>query len=650
MANLTAFRLVDVNRTNISGEQEVRLLKNISLDIKKGEMVAIMGPSGSGKSSLMNLLGCLDQPSSGKIYVAGIETTGASSNQLASLRSQHIGFIFQRYHLMPYLNSQDNVAVPARYTSMDKTEQIERSSSLLTRLGLDEKIFHKPSQLSGGQQQRVSIARALMNGAEIILADEPTGALDAASGKEVMAILHSLHQAGHTIILVTHDPLIANQAGRIIEIDDGQIVADHAASSTNDFHQHTSLLHITTSTERPGLFQSLKDAISMAWQALRGHRARALLSMLGMIIGVVSIIVSMAVGNGAKQKILHDISDLGVKSLTIHPGIGWSDIRPDLAFSLSVRDAEMLQHQDFTKNISPIVNTSVDALANGQNVFLELHGVDQGYFAIHRMVLVMGRHFNSGDLAERAAGLVIDTQTAKSLFPHNGHPVGEIIQLRGVPFVIIGVMEISGVVPSRSGLQGWIPFTTMQDRLEGPVALNLIELQLKDGLAMKSSQQRVEHLLDIVHGRRDFFIQSDDMMLSAVKKTSDSLTLLVATIAGISLIVGGIGVMNIMLVSVKERTHEIGIRLAVGAREQDILRQFLVESVVICLMGSLIGIVLAIVAGCTFALCTNKFPLVFTMPPILFSCCFSGLIGLGFGFFPARNAARLNPTEALTRE
>ncbi|WP_413530962.1 ABC transporter permease [Rahnella inusitata] len=650
MTSQAAFRLVNVNRTFISGDMPVHVLKNISLEIKRGEMVAIVGPSGSGKSSLMNLLGCLDQPSSGEIHVAGVETTKACSNQLAALRSQHIGFIFQRYHLMPYLSAQDNVAVPARYTSMTKDEQRERSSNLLTRLGLAEKMLHRPSQLSGGQQQRVSIARALMNGADIILADEPTGALDAERGKELMTILHSLHQAGQTIILVTHDPLIASQAERIIEIKEGQIVGDRVANPVNCVRQSLPHLHVATTTGRPQRLQSLQDSISMAWQALHGHRVRTLLSMLGMIIGVVSVIVSMAVGNGAKQKILHDISDLGVKSLSIHPGLSWSDLRPDFAFSLSARDVDLLQHQTFTQNVSPVVNTSVSALANDQNVFLELHGVDQDYFAIHRMALVMGRHFTPDDLAERSTGLVVDSQTAKSLFPDNSHPVGEMVQLSGVPFVVIGVMDVNGVQASRGGLQGWIPYTTLQDRLEGQVALNLIELQVKDGLALNSAQQQVEHLLDIAHGRRDFFIQTDDTMVSAVKKTSDSLTLLVATIAGISLIVGGIGVMNIMLVSVTERTHEIGIRLAVGAREQDILRQFLVESVVICLLGSMIGILLAILAGSAFALFTNRFTLLFTLLPILFSCCFSALMGLGFGFFPARNAAHLNPTEALARE
>lgn len=649
MLNLPMIALTGITRTFHSGDQCLSVLKNVSLTINRGEMVAIIGPSGSGKSTLMNIIGCLDKPTQGEVRIADVDTCNAPGNQLAALRSQHIGFIFQRYHLMPYLNACDNVTVPARYTAMALADQKSRARLLLTRLGLEAKLLQKPSQLSGGQQQRVSVARALMNGANIILADEPTGALDAASGKELMDILHSLHQAGHTIILVTHDAKIAAQAERIVELREGEIISDRSNIPSHDKKQ-IAALPVVSNNGRPPALQSLKDTISMAWQALSGHRIRALLSMLGIIIGVVSVMLSMAVGEGAKEQILKNISQLGARTISIRPGLGWNDPRPDLSFSLSPRDVDLLDHQFYSARVTPIFSASPSAQANGKEVAFTLSGVADSYFIIHRMIMTKGRYFNQADIDERAAQLIIDRNTAKIVFPTQANPVGEIVQFSGVPFVIIGITDYTGLNMNGEGAHGWIPYTTLQDRLQGQVALSAIELQVKDGISLQGAQEKLEQLLDISHGRRDYYTQTDDMMMSTIKKTSESMTLLIATIAGISLIVGGVGVMNIMLVSIKERTHEIGIRLAVGAREKDILRQFLIESVVICLLGSVTGVLFTLCSGGLMSILTNKFELIFTAAPIIISCGSSALIGLVFGYFPARSAARLNPTEALARE
>ncbi|MFO6494584.1 ATP-binding cassette domain-containing protein, partial [Hafnia alvei] len=297
--------LSGISRHFVSGLQTVAVLKNISLSIQRGEMVAIIGASGSGKSTLMNIIGCLDKPTQGEMQIKGISTQLASSEQLAQLRSQYIGFIFQRYHLMPYLSASENVAIPALYTAMPAAERQTRAEYLLTRLGLQQRMNYKPAQLSGGQQQRVSIARALMNGAEIILADEPTGALDRASGQELMGILHALHQAGHTLIIVTHDRDIANQAQRIIEISDGEIISDKANHAVAPLEAPPAL-PVAVATGRTRFWQSVKEAVKMAWRALLGHRARAFLSMLGIIIGISSVVSSMAVGEGARQSILNE--------------------------------------------------------------------------------------------------------------------------------------------------------------------------------------------------------------------------------------------------------------------------------------------------------------------------------------------------------
>lgn len=641
--------LDNVSRQFSAGEQTVTVLHNISLQINPGEIVAIIGPSGSGKSTLMNILGCLDRPSSGEIQIVGVNTGEADSDQRAALRSQHIGFIFQRYHLMPYLNAMENVMVPARYTAMQPEEQRTRAQHLLTQLGLAERFFYKPTQLSGGQQQRVSIARALMNGAKIILADEPTGALDGQSGKALMAVLHGLHQVGHTIIIVTHDRNIANQAQRIIELNDGHLIADKPNLADESSNSPVKLPE-ASGVRRALLWRNFSDATRMAWQSLKGHRARAVLSMLGIIIGVASVMISMAVGEGVKQKIIHDISELGSKTLSVRSGLGWDNPRPDFAESLTLVDAELLSQQPYATRVTPIFTQSIAAVIKGNAMFFDLSGVNENYIAIHGMKILSGREFNQRDIEAREPVVIIDSGTAKTLFPGNKNPAGEIIQLSGAPFVVIGVAEPKGIKFAGGGLKAWVPYTSLRERLTGRLAIDSIELQAKNGVTLPEAQRKTEQMLSEAHGRRDFFTYTDDMMLEAVQKTSDSMTLLIAAIATISLVVGGVGVMNIMLVSVTERTHEIGIRLAVGARETDIMQQFLVESVVICLTGCAIGILLAGSLGSLFSALNDEYKLIFSWAPVLFSTGFSALIGIGFGFFPARNAARLNPTEALARE
>ncbi|MFC0226283.1 MacB family efflux pump subunit [Serratia aquatilis] len=642
-------QLHGIFRHFVSGLQTVAVLKNISLTIQRGEMVAIVGASGSGKSTLMNIIGCLDQPTQGEMHIKGISTRLASSEQLAQLRSQYIGFIFQRYHLMPYLSAVENVAVPALYTAMPAAERQSRAEYLLTRLGLQQRMEYKPAQLSGGQQQRVSIARALMNGAEIILADEPTGALDRTSGQELMGILHSLHQSGHTIIIVTHDRDVANQAQRIIEISDGEIIADRLNQAVAPQETKTAL-PAAAATGRTLFWQSVKEAVKMAWRALLGHRVRAFLSMLGIIIGISSVVSSMAVGEGARQSILNEISQLGISTLEIRPGLGWDQPRADFARSLTISDVELLARQPYVDSVSPVVSTSVTAVRGGKQVQVSISGISNAYFRVQGLNFLSGNSFTQRDLDEREPVVIIDPELRSTLFEQGEVPEGEIVQLAGTPYRVIGVAERKGGKFSGMMLGAWMPYTSLLERMSGNMPIESITLRVHEGSSLREVQGSVERLLEQVHGQRDFFTQTNDQMTQTIRKASDSMTLLITAIAGISLLVGGVGVMNIMLVSVTERTHEIGIRLSVGARPVDIMRQFLIEAMVICSLGGIIGVIGSGVAGVIFSWVTQEFTMVFTWPPILLACGSSALIGLGFGFFPARNAARLHPTEALARE
>ncbi|MDT3253663.1 ABC transporter permease [Serratia sp. root2] len=641
--------LENVSRDFIAGEQRIRVLNQVSLRIDRGEMVAIVGASGSGKSTLMNIIGCLDKPTQGSVRINDVAIQQADGDRLAQLRSRHVGFIFQRYHLVPYLTASENVAIPALYTAMPAAERRRRARHLLARLGLSARTEHRPTQLSGGQQQRVSIARALMNGAEIILADEPTGALDSASGQELMSILHELHAGGHTVVVVTHDRQIAEQAQRIIEIGDGEIVGDHR-KGVWPVLAGKSPQSLLTPPGRAHLGPALSGAIRMAWRSLLGHRVRALLSILGIIIGIAAVVSSIAIGEGARRNILDEISQLGTSTLEIRPGLGWDKPRPDFERSLSLRDVTLLSTLPYVDSVSPVASAQVLAVREGKQVQLPVMGVGSDYFRTQGIRLISGSFFTPQDLDEREPVVVIDTQLRQALFSSQQDPAGEVVQLAGIPHRVIGVAERKGANYAGAQPLAWLPYTSLTGRIAGDMPLESIVLRVSDGGSLTNAQRDVTQRLMLEHGRRDFFTLTDDQMTKAIQSASDSMTWLITAIAGISLLVGGVGVMNIMLVSVTERTHEIGIRLAVGAREKDIQRQFLVEAVVICSLGGALGIACSALVGLALAWLAPQMVMVFTWPPLLLACGFSALIGVGFGFFPARTAARLQPVEALARE
>jgi len=640
--------LRNVSRHFTAGTQTITVLKSVSLSIMAGEMVAIMGASGSGKSTLMNIIGCLDKPSDGAVYINDIAAHQADGAALAELRSRWLGFIFQRYHLMPWLTAEENIAIPALYTAMPAAERQARIALLAGKLGIDSRLQHKPAQLSGGQQQRVSVCRALINGAQIILADEPTGALDRTSGQALMAVLHQLHADGHTVIIVTHDRDIARQAQRLVEISDGQIVADslHSSRRPGDTHR----LPTVQDNGRASLWRSIGESLRMAWRALLGHRMRAFLSMLGIIIGISSVVSSMAVGEGARQTIMSEIGKLGNTTLEIRPGTGWGSKRSDMERALSLDDIAGLEKQPWVLGVSPIVSSMTTVVRHARDSSMMLSGVSANYFSLQGIHFILGNGFTRRDVSEGEPLLVLDETSKESLFPGDEDPLGKIVQIAGAPWRVIGVASKPGPKVVNGFMSAWIPHTSLLQRISGDKPLEAITLRFPQTLRPQEAVRRTEAHLIREHGKKDFFIQTDDQLAKALQKTSDAMSLLITSIAAISLLVGGVGVMNIMLVSVTERTHEIGIRLSVGARPADIMHQFLIEAVMICALGGLIGVAGAWITGNLFSLLTQEFSMVFTWLPVVIACGFSALIGLTFGYFPARRAARLDPTQALARE
>jgi macrolide transport system ATP-binding/permease protein len=645
--------LKGLGRSFVTGEQKILVLKGIDLTIYGGEMVAIVGASGSGKSTLMNILGCLDRASEGSYRIDGQETGELSSNELARLRRDHFGFIFQRYHLMSHLTATQNTEIPAIYSGVNKSLRRARAQKILSRLGLGDRCDHRPNQLSGGQQQRVSIARALMNGGDVILADEPTGALDSKSGQEMMKVLHELHARGHTIILVTHDMQVANHAERIIEISDGEIIKDKLNPDAPAIEK-TELPEKDTVEKQANFIQAnwgrFAEAFKMALIALSSHRMRTLLTMLGIIIGITSVVSVVALGQGARQKVINDISSMGTNVIDINPGKDWGDEDAASIQTLIPSDLEALKSQVYIDSATPATGGSQVLRYRNITANASVNGVGEQYFRVKGYEISQGALFNAGDVVNQAQVVVIDQNTSKKFFAKED-PIGKIIFLGELPCRVIGVTkEKEGPFGNSQNLLVWIPYSAAMSRLLGQQYFNSITVRVMEGTSNQIAEQSIINLLKQRHGRKDFFTSSSDSILKTVNKTTATLTLLISAIAVISLVVGGIGVMNIMLVSVTERTHEIGIRMAVGARQEDIMQQFLIESVLVCLIGGMIGIILSYCVGLIFSLFVSSFAMKFSVISIISAFLCSTIIGVVFGFIPARNAARLDPIEALARE
>ncbi|ENU29284.1 macrolide export ATP-binding/permease MacB [Acinetobacter sp. CIP-A165] len=649
--------VTDLTREFPAGEGTVQILKGINLKIYAGELVAIVGQSGSGKSTLMNILGCLDKPSAGSYLVSGRETRQLEPDELAQLRREYFGFIFQRYHLLGDLSASGNVEVPAIYAGVDSHLRQQRSAELLSELGLEDRLHHRPSQLSGGQQQRVSIARALMNGGDVILADEPTGALDKNSGVEVMRILRELNAKGHTIILVTHDMNVAKNATRIIEISDGNIISDRANTPENtdpDLEHHPLQRNPQKKTSAwRSFFDRLGEAFRMALLAMNAHRMRTFLTMLGIIIGIASVVSVVALGNGSQKQILENISSLGTNTITVYQGRGFGDTsRASQVKTLVPADADALAEQPYVDGVSPSANTSVTLRFKDTEASATVNGVSEDFFYVRGMTFKSGQPFDKDGVTQRAQDVVIDTNTEKTFFADGTNPVGQVILLGSVPSRIIGVIDAQqGFMGNSDSLNVYLPYSTVMSRMLGQSNVRSIIVRIKDEYPSSAAENAILTLLEQRHGAQDVFTQNSDSIRETIQQTTATMTLLISAIAVISLVVGGIGVMNIMLVSVTERTQEIGVRMAVGARQSDILQQFLIEAILVCLLGGVLGVLLSLGIGQIIGhFAKGIIEMSYSTTSIVAAFVCSSLIGIVFGFLPARNAAQLDPVAALARE
>ena len=634
-----------------SDKNLVYALKEVRLQIEKGDFVAIIGQSGSGKSTLMNIIGCLDTPTSGSYRINGEEVAKMDSDELANLRAHTFGFVFQKYNLLSSITAQDNVALPAVYIGTDFHSRRKRAEEILTDLELGDRLTNNPNELSGGQQQRVSIGRALMNGGEVILADEPTGALDSNSGKMVMQIINELHQKGHTIILVTHDPIIANYASRVVEIKDGSIIRDERIKDLLP-KQETKQIFTSKKKNSFSLFADmLKESFKMSVQAIMAHKMRSLLTMLGIIIGIASVVSVVALGRGSQQMIMQNVSSMGTNTIDIYPGKTHGDRYSGKYKTLNVQDSEVLGAQEYILNSTPLVTSSGNILYDNISVTGNISGVGPQYFDAKGYELAIGRELNKKDIDHISSVAVIDDNTRKTLF-EGIDPLGRTILFNKKPLTVIGVakkLNLAG--PASESLVLWTPYTTAMYKITGNKWINTITVRVADDANSQVAENSITQILTQRHGDKDFFTVNSDSIKQTIESTTNTMTILISSIAFISLLVGGIGVMNIMLVSVTERTKEIGLRMAIGAKQSNIMQQFLIEAILICFIGGFIGILLSGVIAFTFNMFWgDTMPMLFSVESLILAILFSTAIGTIFGFMPAKSAARLNPIEALARD
>jgi macrolide transport system ATP-binding/permease protein len=695
-----------VTRTYHVGDVDVHALAGINFTVERGEFVAIMGSSGSGKSTLMSILGCLDRPSTGRYLLDGIDVASLPEPDLARIRSERLGFVFQMFNLLSRTSAAENVALPLLYSDGGKTgskTRFDRAREALDRLGLGDRAGNTPGQLSGGQQQRVAIARALINSPSLLLADEPTGNLDTRTSHEIMQTLTQLnHEEGVTIVLVTHEVDIAAYANRTVTMRDGQILTDErkesalaappmAATDLSIFHPHSPAETASGATLSWAFGLMI---LAAAAQSLARNKMRSALTMLGVFIGVAALIAMVAIGQGANDAVKKQLASLGTDLIVVVPGAVTSmGARggSGSASTLTMTDAQTIRREDpAVGEVAYLIRQSGQTEYASQNWTTTIQGVTPNYPPITNWQITAGRGISAEDQSNAALVAVIGQTVlnnlfapSDNLFAPSDNPLGAVILVKGLPLRVIGTLGAKGQSTFGQDQDDlvMVPFSTAQAKVLGVAAptqtattsaiflpqpnpygiqprlsgfVNQLYVQAASPTQVQAAIAQVTATLVRLHHLRpgevnDFAVRNLSQIATAAEGSSRVMALLLAAVASISLLVGGIGIMNILLVSVTERTREIGLRMAIGARRLHVLLQFLTEAVFLSLVGGMAGIIFGVAVSEMISFVAG-WPTPISPTAILGGFAFSAAVGISFGYYPARKAARLDPIEALRYE
>ncbi len=712
----TVIQIIGMTKTYVLGDIEVHALRGVDLTIERGEFVAVMGASGSGKSTLMNMLGCLDRPTSGRYILEGEDVAQLNESELATIRSRRIGFVFQNFNLLSRTSTLENVELPLFYSAWTADGE-HRAADLVKLVGLAGREQNHPNQLSGGQQQRVAIARALVNRPSILLADEPTGNLDSTNSAEIMDVLTNLNrEQGITVIVVTHDPDVAAYADRIVTFRDGVIISDtrkegtaahvatHAMRQPEPGSQAVSVLDETWT------FASM--AVVAAGRAIRRNKLRAALTMLGIFIGVAAVIAMVAVGDGARSSVEAQINSLGTNLLVVLPGATTANgVRAGLGSNstLTVGDAEAIARSGGPIALVTYMDRQVSqVVAGNRNWSTNIQGTTLNYFAIRDWQPLIGRIFTDSEEKAGAAVCLLGQTVVDNLFGEGQNPVGATVRVKNFPMKVIGVLSIKGQTSYGQDQDDVVivPFNTAERKVLGvsapqstpaPAAVatastvncatcvyssvpttnsvysstteetnaygaaakitgvvNSMYVKATDSGEVDNAIAQITRELHERHHIQpkqddDFTVRNLSEIAAASESATQVMTMLLLSVASISLLVGGIGIMNIMLVSVTERTREIGIRMAIGARRIHIMLQFLVEAMLLSAMGGLAGVILGILVSKLIS-ALAEWPTLVSPTAVAGGFLFSAAVGVFFGYYPARKASLLHPIDALRYE